>query len=199
VKIEVNFKKSESKGIIMKTILTAMALVALLGFNLAAMAGTGSEAAPTADQQVKSLEQMCEDSASARSARHAEKTLYERLGKEKGINAITTEIVRLHRLNPAIKHHLEGGDDAALAKHVADFMVSGMGGPNIYTNRPSLTDSHRHLKLTNADFMAAGGDVMQAMKNLGHGQNEIDEVVCALVGLRSLVVLADDPHAGHAH
>jgi hypothetical protein len=27
------------------------------------------------------------------------------------------------------------------------------------------------------------------MKNLDYGQNEIDEVVCALVGLRPLVVL----------
>ncbi len=45
------------------------------------------------------------------------------------------------------------------------------------------------MKLTNADFMTAGADVIQAMKNLEYGQNEIDEVVCALVGLRSQVVL----------
>lgn len=181
----------------MKTMLTAMTLVVALGLNQAAFAGTGMEATPTADEQLKGLEQMCEDSSSARSARQAEKTLYERLGKEKGINAITTEVVRLHRQNPAIKHHLEGTDDAKVARRVADFMVSGMGGPNIYTNRPSLTDSHRHLKLTNADFMAAGGDVIKAMKTLGHDQNEIDDVVCALVGLRALVVLEGEQSTEH--
>jgi len=47
------------------------------------------------------------------------------------------------------------------------------------------------MNLTNADFMAAGNDIVQAMKNLGYGQNEIDELVCAFVGLRGMVVLAD--------
>lgn len=46
------------------------------------------------------------------------------------------------------------------------------------------------MRLTNADFMAAAGDVIQAMKNLGHRQQEIDEVVCTLVALRPMVVLA---------
>ena len=38
-------------------------------------------------------------------------------------------------------------------------------------------------QLTNADFLAAGGDVIQAMKNLGYGQNEIDEVICTGCGV----------------
>jgi hypothetical protein len=44
------------------------------------------------------------------------------------------------------------------------------------------------MKLTNADFVSAGGDVMQAMKNLKYEPPEIDEVVCTLVSLRPLVV-----------
>jgi len=86
-----------------------------------------------------------------------------------------------------------------VSKRVADFMISGMGGPAVYKNRPTLPDSHRHMKLTNADFMAAGADVIQAMKNLEYGQNEIDEVVCALVGLRPMVVLGDEAHEVSHH
>ena len=147
-------------------------------------------AAPSADEQVKSLEQMCEANAAARAARHAEKSLYERLGKDDGIHRLTKEVVRLHLVNPAIRHMFAGLDNDMVARHVAEFMISNLGGPPVYVDRPSLPDSHRRLKLTNADFMAAGGDVIQALKNLKYGQDEIDEVVCALVGLRPMVVLA---------
>ncbi len=144
-----------------------------------------------ADAQVADLERMCEMNAEARTARHAEKTLYERLGKEKGIEALTAELVRLHRANPAISHIFEGTSDEVTIRRVSDFMISGFGGPVVYKDRPTLPDAHRHMKLTNADFMVAGADMIQAMQNLGHGQEEIDEVVCALVGLRPMVVLSE--------
>jgi hypothetical protein len=44
------------------------------------------------------------------------------------------------------------------------------------------------MGLTNDDFMNAGVDIIQAMKNLGHGQEEIDEMVCILISLRDQVV-----------
>jgi hypothetical protein len=80
------------------------------------------------------------------------------------------------------------------------FIIAGTGGPTEY-NGPSLSDSHRHMKLTNADFMAAGSDIIKSMKNLGYGQNEIDDMVCTLVSLRDQVVLteeADAKTAGHS-
>jgi hypothetical protein len=46
------------------------------------------------------------------------------------------------------------------------------------------------MKLTNGDFVLAGGDVAQALKNLKYGPEEIDEFVCTLVSLRAQVVLA---------
>jgi len=144
--------------------------------------------APTPDAQVAALEAQCAKSSEARTKRHAEKPLFERLGGEEKIHALTREVVRLHRLNKNISHFLADGEDEALAKHVAQFMIGATGGPNVYKG-PSLTESHAHLKLTNADFMSAGGDIIQAMKNLGYGENEVDEVVCALVGLRDQVVL----------
>lgn len=186
----------------MKKYLVTTALVAALVSSSAVLADNHEGAAapaPSADEQVKGLEQMCEQNAADRTARHAEKSLYERLGKEEGIHKLTEEIVRLHLENEHIKHMFEGLDNDVVAQRVAEFMISGMGGPAVYENRPTLPDSHRHLKLTNADFMTAGGDVIQAMKNLEYGQNEIDEVVCALVGLRPMVVLAEEPAEHPSH
>jgi hemoglobin len=173
----------------MKGSVTTLLLLAVLAAGPAAAAET-----PDADAQVADLERMCEASAEARAERHAARTLYERLGREAGINQLTTEIVRLHHENEAINHLFEGTHDETVAQRVADFMVSGLGGPAVYENRPTLPDSHRHMHLTNADFMAAGADVIQAMQNLDYGQDEIDEVVCTLVGLRHLVVLDEKAH-----
>ena len=172
-----------------RTFLMIIAAAMLSGATTFAEHPEHPAAKPTADDQFKGLEKMCAASAEARTARQTEKTLYERLGKEKGINLLTKEIIRLHLQDDPIKHMFEGLDNDQVAKHVADFMISGLGGPQVYKDRPTLTESHVRLKLTNADFMAAGGDVMQAMKNLKYGQNEIDEMVCTLVGLQPLVVL----------
>lgn len=172
-----------------RTFLMAFAAVTLCVAPALAEHPEHPAAAPGADDQVKGLETMCEANAAARTARQTEKTLYERLGKEEGINLLTREIIRLHLQNDPIKHMFEGLDNDQVARHVADFMISNMGGPQVYKDRPTLTDSHRKLKLTNAEFMAAGGDVMQAMKNLKYEENEINDVVCAFVGLRPMVVL----------
>jgi len=144
---------------------------------------------PSPDQQVAGLEASCAASATERVSRHARTPLYQRLRAEQGIHAITREVVRLHLQNPPIRHHFEKLDPDVVAKHVAEFIISGTGGPHAYQG-PDLTTSHRSMKLTNRDFVLAGGDVVQAMKNLKYGQEEIDEVVCTLVSLRAQVVLA---------
>jgi hemoglobin len=146
-------------------------------------------AAPSPDDQVKALEASCAASADARASRQARKALFGRLGGETGIHTITREVVSLHLENPEIRHFFDGLDPDAVASHVAEFLISGTGGPQVYRG-PDLTASHRSMKLTNRDFVSAGGDVVHAMKNLGYGQDEIDEVVCSLVSLRPKVVFA---------
>ena len=49
--------------------------------------------------------------------------------------------------------------------------------------------AHRSLKITNADFLAAGGDVNGVMKAMKYGENETQEVVCALVSFVPVVVV----------
>lgn len=147
-------------------------------------------AQPTADEQIAGLEAMCAANADARAARHAKTPLFERLGGEEGIHALTREIVRLHLENKSIEYMFKDLDAEKVANRVALFMISGTGGPASYDG-PELKVSHAEMGLTNADFMSAGVDVIQAMKNLGLGQEEIDEMVCILVSLRDQVVLED--------
>ncbi len=170
-----------------KTTHKLLMTLALILVIAAATAMAGTKKAPTTEEQMTGLQSMCDGSATARSARHAQEALYHRLGGYDRILELTTEIVRLHELNPEIKPMLEHVDNKMLAKHVADFMAAGIGGTETYTGR-DLPSSHAHLRLTDADFLSAGGDVMTAMNNLGYGQEEIDEVVCILVSLKDQVV-----------
>jgi hemoglobin len=148
----------------------------------------GADTEPTVREQLLALEERCAENASAMKARQAEASLYERLGGREGIHAITREIVRLHDQNEALTRIMDGVDRELLARRVAQFIISGTGGPQVYEGR-DLVSAHAHLDLTNAHFLAAGGDVMQAMENEGCTEDEIQEIVCILVSLRHKVVM----------
>ena len=140
------------------------------------------------EEHIAQLNKMCEDTAEARAARQAETPLYDRLGGYDKISALTTEIVNLHEQNEAIQHVMVGVDGELLAKHVADFVASGTGGPQKYTGR-DMVSAHENLHLTDADFVAAGGDIVKAMQSFDYGEEEIQEVMCILVSLKDQVVL----------
>lgn len=170
-------KNLRPTGLILATLLMALLPPA--------MADAGDK--PTVEDQMAGVQGMCEASADARMARQENKSLYERLGGYDRIHELTLEIVRRHQINPDFEvmfKHIDGDD---LAKHVADFMAAGTGGTEKYTGR-SLPASHAHLRLTDADFLSAGNDVGAAMKHLGYGQEEIEEVICILVSLKDQVV-----------
>lgn len=162
-------------------------LAMLAGLSLLLAAPALCEEAPTATEIVTSLQAGCAESAAARAERQEQKSLYERLGGYDRILALTTDVVRRHGVNESIKHTLEGVDQELLARHVADFAAAGTGGTATYTGR-SLQDSHARLELTDADFLAAGSDIVAAMQAMEYGQNEIDEFMCILVSLKDQVV-----------
>ena len=146
-----------------------------------------NDSQPTVAEQIGGMQQMCADSAEARAQRQAEKPLYFRLGEYDRIHEFTTEVVRLHQQNDAIKEMFVHVDAAASAKHVADFVSAGTGGPHDYTGR-TMPAIHTKLRLTDADFLSAGGYIVTAMKTMGYGENEIQEFVCILVSLKDQVV-----------
>jgi hemoglobin len=163
----------------------------ILGVFVAAMLSVGVVGAndsATVAEQIGGLQQMCADTAEARTQRQADQPLYERLGGYDRIHEFVREVVRLHFENDALDRIMVGVDGEKLAKNVADFAASGTGGPQTYTGR-DMPSAHAHLELTDADFLQAGGDIVKAMQTMGYGQNEIDEFVCILVSLKDQVVL----------
>jgi hemoglobin len=142
---------------------------------------------PTPDEHVAELEQMCADAGPDMETRQAEATLYDRVGGRDGIQLVVEDTVRRHLENEHIKHMFDGVDIERLEGLVTDFLVVGTGGEGEYHGR-SMPDSHARLEMTNADFLAAGGDLKAAMEGAGWGEDEQQELLCAFVGLRGEVV-----------
>ncbi len=164
---------------------TWVAAVVSVGLFSTGFAGAGDK--PTVDDQMAGLVQMCADSEAARVARQTAKPLYYRLGEYDGIVEITTEIVRLHNINPDFQRFMGDVDSEALIKNVSDFVSTGTGGPKVYTGR-DMPSAHAHLELSSADFLSAGNDVMMAMQNMGQGEAETQELICILVSMKDLVI-----------
>ena len=175
--------------------MTKLMLALAFALIIPAAALAGDEAEPTPDDIIAQMEAQCAANSEAMAARQAENSLYERMGGEEKIHEFTTELVRVHMENEKVRPFFEGLDHKKVAYRVAQFIISGTGGEQVF-NGPPLPESHAEMQITNADFLNAGGDVIQAMQNVGYGQNEIDEMVCTLVALRPQVVLGEGADAG---
>jgi len=162
-------------------------ILAVFVMAMLSVAMAGANDAPTVAEQIGGLQTMCTDTEEARTQRQADSPLYNRLGGYDRIHEFTTEVVRLHNQNDSIKGMFTHVDSERLAKQVADFVAAGTGGPQSYTGR-TMPASHANLKLTDADFLSAGGDIVKAMQTMGYGQDEIDEILCILVSLKGQVV-----------
>ena len=171
----------------MKTVkrTTWMVAAVLVGLVSAGFATAGD--APTAEEQVNGLVEMCAATEDARVARQTEEPLYFRLGEYDGVHALTTEVIRLHSVNPDFERFWGDIDEQKLIANLDDFISTGTGGPMGYEGR-DMPSAHAHLELSNADFLSAGGDVMAGMQNLGYGEAEIQEFVCILVSMKDLVI-----------
>jgi len=143
--------------------------------------------APTVEEQIAGMEKMCLETADARGKRQEEKSLHERLGGDEKIAQMFRNVLARHRVNESIKHTMDGVDDDMLVEHLVEFVSAGTGGGATYTGK-SMPEAHRDMNLTDADFLAAGGDIVAAMQEMEYGQNEIDEFICILVSLKGQVV-----------
>lgn len=181
----------KSRTLLPVSLLLVLALAPAASAGDAAGDHSAADPGPTVAEQVAGLEAMCAANSEAMATRQSEKSLYERIGGEEKIHEIVTEVVRLHGQNEQIAHLLDGVDQSHLIEMVTQFLVVATGGGGEYTGK-GMVEAHDHLKLTNADFLAAGGDVIQSMKTAGCGEDEIQEVVCAFVGLRKAVVIESE-------
>jgi len=56
-------------------------------------------------------------------------TLYDRLGKRPGIEAIATDIFNNHKSNPIVRNRYVNSDPATVIRLVTEMCCAGFGGP----------------------------------------------------------------------
>ncbi len=147
------------------------------------------------DEQLAEMARDCAEAAAEIEQRQAERSLYERLGGRDGIRTIMVEMVDVHMANPVIKPLFDGVDMDRFIENSTDFLAAGAGGDVEYTGR-DVTSVHERMNLTSSLFLEAGADLETAMQNLEIGPDEQQEVMCALVGLRDLVLPAPPADEG---
>ena len=121
-----------------------------------------------------------------------QKSLYDRLGSLKGIEAIVDDIVALHMANPAVKaRFLPLKDDpkhlAEVRQHLIYFLASGSGGAEKYTGRDMPT-THKGMNISQGEYMNVVDDIMMALDKHGIDEQTKKDVLFIAYSLKDSMV-----------
>src|SRR5215813_5779643 len=122
-------------------------------------------------------------------------SLYDRLGGVYNIATVVDDLIdrvmvdpRLNA-NPRVDEAHHRVSPAGFKYLVTELACQAAGGPQIYSGR-SMADSHRHLKITAAEWEAFMDDVQQTLDKFGVPQREQDELIAIVESTHEAIVVA---------
>ncbi|MCB1801246.1 MAG: group 1 truncated hemoglobin [Gammaproteobacteria bacterium] len=121
------------------------------------------------------------------SEQNAQASLYERLGKRPGIEAIAASIWDNHVANPLINKRYANSDPTEVKRLVTELCCAGFGGPETYTGKDMIA-AHKGMNINDTEFVAVCDDVLKALDQNNVGQREKDEILCILYSMKNEVV-----------
>jgi hemoglobin len=160
-----------------------------------------------AEQRMAQQQQLRGEKGSSQST-PAKKSLYERLGSDAGLAAITddflTRALNDPRVNFPRKDLTTGGalslshkpvtswtptpqTRAALKTHMVQFFALATGGPAQYTGKEIHT-AHAGMKITNPEFDAAVGDMKASLDKLQIATDDQKELLAIIESTRPQIV-----------
>jgi len=114
-------------------------------------------------------------------------TLYERLGGESGIAAITEGMLARTAEDPRIRDDFAEADIVNLYERLVEHLCALTGGPCTYTGR-AMKAAHAGLGLTEADFNALVENLVDAMTERGVPIAAQNELLAILAPMRGEVI-----------
>ncbi len=121
--------------------------------------------------------------------------LYDRLGGIHNIATVVDDFIdrvmtdpRLNA-NPRVDEAHHRVSPAGFKYLVTEMVGEATGGPQRYTGRP-LGDSHRHLMITDPEWLAFMDDFQQTLDRFGVPQPEQDELKAILESTKDAIVVA---------
>jgi hemoglobin len=116
-------------------------------------------------------------------------SLYDRLGGEEKIRSIVTDLLALHKQNPAISTRYNNAKkaDAEIIDLVVELLGSATGGPQEYTGM-DMTTAHTGMNCSEAEFVAVLDDLLAALSKHDVGEVEKAEVLALNYALKDEIV-----------
>ena len=120
-------------------------------------------------------------------------SLWERLGGEKVVREIVHEAGTAAATDPKVnftrggQYKLDEKGVARMEQLLVEFVSAASGGPLKYSGK-DLATVHKGMKITDAEFDALMGHVIETLKKHKIGQKESDELVAGVEGTRKLIV-----------
>jgi len=116
-------------------------------------------------------------------------SLYDRIGGEEKIRPIATDLLALHKRNPAISTRYENAkkSDSEIIDLVVDLLGSATGGPQQYTGMDMVT-AHKGMNCSEAEFVAVLDDLLAALSKHDIGEVEKAEVLALNYALKNEIV-----------
>jgi hemoglobin len=163
------------------------------------------EADQRAEQRITKEEQL--KGGEEGSTKADDKTLFARLGGERGITMLVDDFIDRAMSDPRVNWARKGvtrggilgiGDKpvewssspesvAKLKKHIAQFLALATGGPTTYEGR-DMKGSHAGMKITNAEFDASIGDLKASLDALKTPTDEQKELLSIIESTRPQIV-----------
>lgn len=133
-------------------------------------------------------------------------TLFERLGGESGVNAIVDDFTQRALADPRVNWERKGvkrsgflGRNESVAwsaneqnvgtlkQHLVQFLALATGGPAKYDGK-EMAAAHTGMRITNAEFDAAVGDLKASLDKLQVGTKEQKELLAVIESTRPQIV-----------
>jgi hemoglobin len=115
------------------------------------------------------------------------RSLYDRLGGKDSISLVVNDFVDTTAKNEKIKQYFLNTDLKNLKEKLVEQICEASGGPCKYTGKDMKT-VHATMKLTEEDFNALVGDLVQSLDKFKVGEQEKNELLTALGGMKGDIV-----------
>ena len=121
-------------------------------------------------------------------------SLWERLGGEKNVRAIVKDFLKAAEEDKAVnffrdgKVKLDAKGEARMEQLFVELVSLFAGGPLEYSDKRTLLDVHKGMKITSAEFDALMADLQKTLEKHKVGKAESEELLKHFTATRTVIV-----------
>jgi hemoglobin len=116
-------------------------------------------------------------------------SIYDSIGGASAVRAAVDDFYERVLADPRLAPFFTGTDLQRLKAHQRAFIAAAIGGPGIFQGR-DMSSAHAGLGITDADFDAVAGHLVDTLTGLGVPEETIGQIGGALAPLRGGIVAA---------